>query len=31
MLQVWKVRTSCIHVILILKKYSPNDFFCFDM
>jgi len=31
MLQIWKVGTSCVHVAIVLKKYSPSDFLCFDM
>jgi len=31
MLQIWKVGTSFVHVVLVLKKYSLGDFLCFDM
>jgi len=26
-----KLLNSCVHVAFVLKKYSPNGFFYFDM
>jgi len=31
MVQIWKVVTTCVHVVLVLKKYSLSCFICFDM